>query len=600
VGGIPGIVLTNYHPLGTGPWRPQFANPVGYQANDAISIVHGAHTMKMGLDFHQTTNSFVDLQYRTVSYSLQGRYTNDDAAELLLGLPQSVSGSTFYEGHMRQNNWGAYFQDDWKIRPNLTLNLGLRYEYITPFYGLEPFTNVNVNYAKGGQLEAAPGGQPLVFGAVTASNKYTLNPTHTDFGPRLGLSYQMRKRIVLRAGYSIYYDGADITGSTGNLLLNAPNVFVVTLQRAGTGPAPLVLSQALPSNFLDTSQVLSSNLGFESRTPDWIPVKIQQWNVGLQFMVTNKSVFELAYVGNYANHLGFAIGNVNRSPYGIDGSIPANRPLPRYNTVEFEDNIGVSNYNSMQVKFEKQFSSSWYSLMSYVWASALADTEGFGVNQGSAQNINWVGGVPIPNADLERGPNFEVPRHHLSEALVWKVPVGRGLRFGRDMNRVANAFLGGWQTSLILTARSGLPVNVTLATTGVNPLTGTAYSFLPTSGGSTLRPNCVANANTGISPETNRFSFLNVNAFQLQPLNTPGNCGRNVARGPIFWNSDVGVTKQFKMWETKTLDLRFESFNLFNHTNFQLPASAWGGANFGVITTAYSPRQIQMAIRFAF
>jgi outer membrane receptor protein involved in Fe transport len=94
--------------------------------------------MKMGLDFHQTTNSFVDLQYRTVSYSLQGRYTNDDAAELLLGLPQSVSGSTFYEGHMRQNNWGAYFQDDWKIRPNLTLNLGLRYEYITPFYGLSP------------------------------------------------------------------------------------------------------------------------------------------------------------------------------------------------------------------------------------------------------------------------------------------------------------------------------------------------------------------------------------------------------------------------------------------------------------------------------
>lgn len=145
-----------------------------------------------------------------------------------------------------------------------------------------------------------------------------------------------------------------------------------------------------------------------------------------------------------------------------------------------------------------------------------------------------------------------------------------------------------------------MPINVSLPTSGVDPLTGRSFTFFTQQGGGQIRPNRVGDPNTGIDPRTDRFLFLDVNAFRLQPINTPGNSGLNVGWGPKFWNTDFGITKRFLVTEQKSFDFRFELFNAFNHVNFRSPASVWGESGFGQITDSFAPRQIQIAVRFGF
>src|SRR5262249_23313044 len=145
----PRIGMSNYNSMGTGPWRTQFQHPDGLQFNDTISTVRGRHTMRAGADYRWRKNEWIDLQYRTVNFNFQGRYTNDDASDLLMGLPQDFRGQTYFVSNQRQDAWSFFFQDDWKVRRDLTLNLGIRYEYWTPFWGSDESPNVNIELPSG-------------------------------------------------------------------------------------------------------------------------------------------------------------------------------------------------------------------------------------------------------------------------------------------------------------------------------------------------------------------------------------------------------------------------------------------------------------------
>jgi hypothetical protein len=177
--------------------------------------------------------------------------------------------------------------------------------------------------------------------------------------------------------------------------------------------------------------------------------------------------------------------------------------------------------------------------------------------------------------------------------------LGKGRKLGSNWNRVADGFLGGWQLSHIVSMRTGLPINVTLNATGVNPATGANYTFLNRNGGG-LRPNRIGDTNTGIDPKTDRLHFLNTAGFAVQALNTPGNSARNVALGPQLFNVNLTLVKRFAITEGTALDLRFEAFNAFNTVNFSNPATTFGTATFGQITSAADPRQVQVAVRYRF
>ncbi len=168
------------------------------------------------------------------------------------------------------------------------------------------------------------------------------------------------------------------------------------------------------------------------------------------------------------------------------------------------------------------------------------------------------------------------------------------------MNRVLDSIIGGWQSQVIFTAKSGLPLNVTLARTGTDPFTGRAYSYLASSGGDQLRPDAIGDPLTGIDPKDDRTRYLDINAFKMPAINTPGNAPRNMTWGPGFWNVDIGLTKRFEIATAQTIDIRIEAFNAFNTVNFRNPEAVLGASNFGQILSSYDPRQVQLALRYGF
>ena len=417
---------------------------------------------------------------------------------------------------------------------------------------------------------------------ATSSNKYLVNPDYANFGPRVGLAYQLvPDRAVIRAGYGIFYSAEDFFGSDIALALNPPTLIPVTVNSPTFG-----LSDTIPSGTLSMSN--AGTLDIHARDKDWHSARIQQYNLAFEFRLPLESTFELGYVGNRGRNL-VANYEQDQSPWGSD---PSNVPYPAYDSIWTGTTLGASHYNSLQMKFEKRFTKGWYMLDSYSYASAMDDSGAWGSDD-NPQVLN--------HFYAEKGPQTNVARHTLSIADVYELPVGRGRKWGNQMNPILNAVIGGWQMSNIISARSGLPMNVRMDPTGTDPNTGKSIDFtlIPNNYGD-LRPNRVGKPNTGINPNKDRLHFLNAAAYTLQTANTPGNAQRNSALAPMFRKFDISIVKRVNFSETKSLDVRAEMFNMFNNVNFKAPANTWGDDDFGVISDAWDPRVVQLAVRFRY
>jgi hypothetical protein len=575
VGGLPLMDVSNYNSLGTRNFRPQFQRPWLNHLLETVSIVTGSHQIKAGFDMRLKNNTFIDITRRTPAYSFQGQYSADALGDLLLGLPERLTLNTVPTVNQLQQAWAGFFQDDWKVNPRLTLNLGLRYEFTTPFYGSGENENINFNPSTGN----------LIF--ANQDDRYTITSDRNNFGPRLGAAYQILPgRLVLRGGYGIFYNGEDPYGSEANLPLNPPQLIQINLLRTGLTP-PVRLSDPVPANALTSFN--TANVALRTREQQNRSGLIQQWNIALQNQIGQNNSFEVAYVANRGRNL-FALWERNQTNFGVDGNIPANRPYPQWQGIQTGSTRSRSQYDSLQAKFERRFSKGLFALVSYTYASALDESGA------------WDAGASPQFRDdfrAELGPMSQLSRHRLTIADTWEIPFGKGRLFGNNWNRAVDALLGGWQMSHIVTWRTGLPVNVSLAGTGIDPATGRAYQFLARNGGG-LRPNRIGDPQTGIDPKVDRFRFLNPAAFSVQPINTPGNSQRNVAVGPGLFTLDMTITKRFTLTERMSFDLRGEAFNLLNTVNFFNPNGSFGGATFGNITNARDPRQMQLAARFRF
>jgi hypothetical protein len=575
-GGLPQISVSNYNSLGTRNFRPQYQKPQTYQFIENLSMIRSQHTLKLGFEVRAKANRLRDISRRNPAYTFQGQFTGDAVGDLLIGYPQSVSASTAPEVNLKQQAWSGFLQDDWKLRPDLTINAGLRYEYTTPFYGADENRNINFDFDRG----------ELVF--ATGNDKYLIDPDRNNFSPRLGLSYQVRPdRLVFRSGFGMFYSGEDMRGSEGILAYNPPQLIAATLNRVGNGPPPVRISDPSPAGLL--SNYNPATVSLKSRDRDQDSATVYQWNAALQFLLPWESTFELAYVGNQARNL-LAIYSANQVDFGKDGSVAANRPFPEWQQIGRAVTKAHSSYSALQVKFEKRMSGGFYALTSYTFASALDEYGAWGA--GSDVQIR-------DNFRLERGPQTQTSRHRLAYSQVWRLPFGRGRAFGSDLPPALEAILGGWQVSGIATVRSGLPVNVGLAGTGIDPHTGLSYSFLNRNGGS-LRPNRVGDPNANSDARSDRFHYLNAAACQVQPVNTPGNAARSSAWGPGFFTTDLSFVKRFAIREQTEVDFRLEMFNALNRTNYNNPSASFGSSTFGIISDAYDPRIMQAAIRITF
>lgn len=575
VGGLPLIDVNNYNDLGTRNFRPQFQRPWLNQFLDIVSFQAGRHYVRGGVEVRLKNNTFVDITRRTPSYAMPGRYTGDSIADLLIGYPEALTVNTVPQVQQLQEAWSGFIQDDWKLTPTFTLNLGIRYEYTTPYYGKGDNKNINFD--------------PLTGNLVLADrDKYLVTQDWNNFGPRVGFAWQLApERVVLRGGYGVFYNGEDTYGSEANLPLNPPQLIQSTLLRAGSGPPPLLISDPIPAGILDNYN--PSTVGLRTREYNQQSGAVQQWNVALQFKTSRASTLEFAYVGNRGRNL-FALYERNQTPFGVDGSVPANRPFPQWQGIQTGASRARSWYNALQAKWEHNFSRGFFALASYTFASAIDEAGAW--DAGNSPQI-------LDDFRGERGRMSQTPRQRFTCAGIYEIPVGRGRAFGNSMPKALEFVVGGWQLSGIMTWRGGLPINVSLNSNGIDPATGLRYTFLNRNGGA-LRPDRIGNANTNIDPSIDRLRFLSPGAFEVQPVNTPGDSSRNNAWGPRFFTIDTSLVKRFSVTERQTVDIRWEAFNLFNNVNYNNPATTFGNTNFGQINSARDPRIMQLAIRYAF
>lgn len=568
--GLSFITISGFSPLGDEYNNPQQSATNMFQVLDGASYARGKHLLKFGFDFRSVQqNAFRDVQSRGfLTFSSQVPITGNALADLLLGLPVVTGGARLDNAqHLRTESYGFYVNDGFRIKPNLTISAGMRYEYNSP--PVDAFDRANLY---------DPATHSLIAVGTNGIPRSGYEPDRNNWAPRVGLAWTLGPKAdtVLRAGYGVYYDQSSLAPSEG-LYFNAP-FFDFNLFFSLPG-LPLTLNDPFPGFF--PVPLPKSAFGFQRdlRTP-----YSQQWNVSLQQALGKSRVLEVAYVGSKGTKLITArdINQPRPSPAPFNP-----RPVPQFDDITFEESSANSNYNSLQVRFQQRLDFGLSILSSYTWSKSIDNASSFFSSAGDPNfpqdSFNTAG---------ERGrSNFDV-RHRLSVSYGYDFPCGKGRTFIANSG-LLSALLSGWQTFGIITLQSGRPFTVALLSDIDNSNTGRSTLGF----GANDRPNVVGNAElSSRTPDR----WFNTSAFAFPPFGSFGNAGRNILDGPGFANFNASVLKTTKIVEGLNLQFRAEAFNLFNHPNFNLPDNFLGSPTFGRILSAQSPRHIQFGLKLLF
>jgi hypothetical protein len=624
-----------------------------------VTFVKGNHNLRAGFWFIDAKR----LQQNTFqTYNFADDQTGDPTkasgttglslASALLGLPTSFQGQlpTLQGGEVafKYAAWAAYLQDEWRLRPGLTVTLGLRYDALT-----QPQTTdgrlwnaldiPNKQWIIGAKtmpaLCSAAQQAPCIpdafqsdphFNNVVLAGKsfFAPGPVHDNWGPRVGLAWQITPKTVLRTGYGLYWDAVPsrsqyaqndlemavwpaATAFSGNV--NTTGTFVNGGQRLLTdlqGNFPTPLPPANPWSPTNT-------FGDDPRLKDGYS---HQWQFEVQREFTSNLMLSAAYVGSRNGRLpytGLANAASQASPAGTpNAQIDALRAMPWANAnITYTQSIGYSSYNALETKLQRRFANGLSSLISYTWGKSTDITSGyFNVENGPG------GGSTVQNyydTNSARGVSGYDLTHFLSWATVYELPFGKGKPM---LSQGPLSWLvGNWQLNYIMQVRSGQPYNLQV-TGDVANLKGSAANI-----GTYARPNIIgdpfkagavpANPDPGChatisqggkAPDVvgNSANFYNPCAFTV-PSGSFGSLGRNTFRGPGVFNMDTSLFKTIPLpKEGWNVQLRFESFNTFNVQNWDVPSGLTiGTANAGQVTALASgttPRQLQFGLRFQF
>lgn len=615
-GGLTTQTINGFTQLGRQATNPQFQNPFSVDPRVNYSQVIDRHSLKTGVEYNhvnidvQDTNPLNGLDSYLGQFSKPTPTTPNSSlynlADFFVGARSQYELANLLVVNMRKRFYFAYLQDDFKVNPKLTLNLGLRYEFVTPFFerdnrlsNFDPATN-SIIQAQSGSLE----------------NRALVKPDWNNFAPRVGFAYNLFERTVIRGGYGIGYVYQNRLGSADLLATNYPQITRSSVQQSPT--APLCTGNNSAGCFRPTTQGYPTNLPNgvvlyvprETRTP-----YVQNWQLSVQQQLTANTLIDVAYVGNHA--LKFPLlADLNQA--AVPTSIPATslfsrRPIKTINTINGPIAggtisavlpAGFSNYNALQLKLEHRFNRGLYLLNSFTWSKAIDNVvqvlEEPNGNTGSPQNLYNIG--------ADRGlSGYDQPVNNTTSA-VWELPVGRGRWLGNDLPKVVDAVIGGWTVNAINVMTSGQPLTLRYTP---SPVTANLATFL---GGVALRPNITGdpvNQDARPDPTKNYFNARNISIPAItQPF---GNAGRNIARSNAFFQLDFGLQKRFALpfGENTRLEFRAEFFNLLNKTNFQSPDlnavnivrnanNEQIGGSFGTITSAFPARQIQVAVKVYF
>jgi hypothetical protein len=575
INGLTWFGFSGYHGLGEPLFTPTKSTTQDIQLNDTLSFVHGKHWLKVGPQLRFDQFNLLQIAQPRGNVQFSGQFTAVDPgnqlgsgnaiADMLLGRAISARISTVTYFGNRQHSYGAFVADTYKAAPNLTLDIGLRYDYATPLYEAHNRES-NFDYTTGKIIPDGTPGYP----------KHLANVDKADFAPRIGLSYSPfpSHPLVVRAGYGRFFIFYEIrTGDPLQLDYNLPFFFEPSFQGDGLTPA-IKLANGFPP--LDPSQALSGVTSQDWRLHTGV---YDEWNLNLEYQLPGEILITPAYVGSKGTHLQSLVDR-NQIPTPEPTFNQSLRPYPQYAGFTSIVNRGNSTYHAFQLKAEKRTSHGLYFLSAFTFSKSINDQPEICCNSPWPQNSY--------NLAAEKGLSDFDNRERWVNSVDYALPVGKGQKF-LNQGGVADMILGGWHLGGIITFRSGFPFS---------PLLGTGD---PTNTGSQglLRTD---RTGSGHLAHPSPSLWFNINDFP-SPVGRFGNAGKNILEGPGEKSADLSVRKYFSITEQVRLEFRAEFFNAFNHAVFSQPdnfiTDGLGAA--GVITSTVIPqRQVQFALKLQF
>jgi hypothetical protein len=682
VGGLPAIGISGgFTSFGRQTTNPQFQNPALLDPKVNYTWVLGNHSIKVGYEFEKVWMGVLDNNPLYGSFTYSGGYSACPVgtvlpgggvcssaagtapalssskvadtywADFLFGTTFSYSLANVFEAHLRQTLQSGYAQDDWKVNSQLTLNLGLRWEYGSPY---SEQNNYISNFDPGSQtvFTTSPGATagngitPVSYGGTYG--KTLVNPDLNDFAPRFGFAFAATPKTAVRGGFGISYVHYTRAGSGDITAINAPQAQFATVTQITptatpsnhcTTPLPAQIitpGTTTPSCYATSDQGFPSGLVtiFNKATDNitWVPANtrdsyVESYYLSVQRQLSKNTLLDIAYVGNHSLKLqGFINGNQKNPSLGFA------RPYANWPSDITEAlNEFYGNYNSLQVRYEARMVEGLTLLNSFTWEHSLDNA-----------SASLEGNTPAPQdgnnlrADYAQS-DYNLPLANVT-SLVYDLPFGHNRRFMSNTNGIVDGAIGGWQLSLINTAQAGTPFNITYgpnSAQAVSPQISANYR-----GANAYRPDRVPGVpltqGTGNRQAgTGYVNYLNPAAYLLPPITDSsgntlspfGTLGRNPVRTPTLNETDLDLNKKFSTpIQRLKVEFRAEFYNLFNHTNYYLASGAVSGtqgtafgtygvggsapvgnfsagalnANVGQISSTFTPRVVQFGLKLLY
>lgn len=613
-----------YWDLGDRGFAPFQGGTNIFTISDSFDTVKGKHNIRIGGEVRANqmnveTNAFQD-GFWVFTNSWTNDVTNgfsasgpggDNMANFLLGLPDLALHDQTFKGATTGRRWKLfrpYVQDDWRVTPDLTLNLGIAWALVTPITEAQN-RQANFDFATGKFF--VPG--------LNSDGRVGVEMDKTAFEPRVGVAWKPfgSQKMSVRGGYAIFHDSSWNQGAQGtwenppffaesNFAAFFPDLCPLATSPSSGGASacatngqpvtgksisqgfPLISQPTDPSTF--GGNIQSQNLNFKQG-------RVQQYNVNLERQLPGDIVLTVGYAGSKSSHILVDGQNLNVSSPAACGVVPGytlgcgpggsafGTPFPQFGTIANINDIGKARYDSLQIKAEtKSARHGLYALLGYTYAKNT-DT-GFSDGVGTSAGATY---FPLPGtANLDKALSQVQLKHNFTTSVIYNLPFGRGKQFGNDWSTPIDAVLGGWEFDIIEKITSGFPIFITDG----NNQSGVTFAS------NANRPNqiCSGRLDNGTIQQ-----FFNTNCFVSAPAGELGDANRTPLYGPGFVNTDFSAIKHFRIRETVGMEFRAEFFNLFNHAQFFLPNGDLSSSSFGQITqTVNNPRLIQFALKLTF
>ena len=629
--GVSEMGMTPWREIGTNTFRPNLIQSQTRQFSADNTLTRGNHAIKFGAQLFWL-QSFIDNPQRTMGTIIfDGRFSEesptdrgggDSLADFLLGYPREMFGSNTVYMNMRAPFLHFYAQDDWKVTDKLTLNLGVRYENNAPW--IETRDGIGL-FQRGGHRGSQ--GAIRIAGQTGSSwaDRAMIDRDNNNFAPRLGWAYRLNEKTVIRGAYGVFYGNITNTGGGEFMETMPPFHFKATLTTGRADPF-LRMREGLPAGTITAENARGVEMSAWDEDPAW-PMA-QNWNLNIQRTVFTDVLWEFGYFGNKMNHVmgrwdesaprpGESVYDPVLGQTFGPGSSPNERrpwkrvfvPTAQRGDVQFPGNpyqgefapgclcfitLGRQNthsnrwntlYHGFHTKLEKRYSQGMTYIVSYQWSHAIGDIRAIPGSGGSpGESARLV--LDVLDLTRERGNNPTDQRHRFVGSVVYELPWGRGKRFGSGWGGLTDALLGGWSAGTIMTFSSGTPATPTVRGNPAN-----------IGGGD--RPNVVSGQGVNVSNQ-DPAGWWNADAFSPNSTYTFGDAGKGILRGPGRAVWDFSAYKQFRFTEKYTAQFRLEAFNFTNTPQFNFPNVQVGNRNYGIISGAGRPRNLQIGLKFIF